>query len=295
MCPFTVNIYIWPGFADIRMRAVFNEVLGKDVLIPEEPRRIVSLSPAITESLFLLGLGKEIVGVSAFCARPPEARNKRKVGSYSTTNIDALRSLKPDLIFTITGYQRSLGLKLTDEFSVYPIALPVSVSGIVDTIIKVGLVVGRIDEARNLASSLLRNLANLSLVQTRPKVYVEIDLGGPVSFGAYSYIVDAFGYLGASTLFDGVMSEWLTPDLVKVPEMDPDVFVYEAKMYSKFSRDDFERMIDKRGWRGMRAIRSGNYMKTPGPLDFLAHHGPSFITEALPWISANLSNIKKDA
>jgi ABC-type Fe3+-hydroxamate transport system substrate-binding protein len=278
----------------MKMRSVFNEVLGKDVPIPEEPHRIVSLSPAITESLFLLGLGKEIVGVSAFCARPPEARNKRKVGSYSTTNIDVLRSLKPDLIFTITGYQRPLGLKLTDEFSVYPIALPVSVSGIVDTIIKVGLVVGRVDEARNLASSLLRSLAKLRPVQTRPRVYVEIDLGGPVSFGAYSYIVDAFGYLGASTLFDGVMSEWLTPDLAKVQEMDPDVFVYEAKMYSKFSRNDFERMIDKRGWRGMRAIRSGNYMKTPGPLDFLAHHGPSFITEVLPWISANLSDIKKD-
>jgi iron complex transport system substrate-binding protein len=277
------------------MRSIFNEVLGKEIHVPEEPCRIVSLSPAITESLFLLGLDDNIVGVSAFCVRPAEARKKRKVGSYGTTSIDVLRSLKPDLIFTITGYQRPLGLKLSDEFSVYPIALPVSVSGIVDTIIKVGLVVGRVDRARNLASSLLRRLSGLMSVGHRCRAYIEIDLGGPVSFGAYSYIVDAFNYLGVSTLYDEVMTEWLKPELEEVPKMDPDVFVYEAKMFSKFNNDDFEQMINKRGWRSMRAIMLGNYFMTPGPLDFLAHHGPSFITEALPWLLAKLSNAKKDA
>ena len=53
---------------------MFNEVLGFEVEVPDAPERIVSFSPAATEALFMLGLGERVAGVSAFCARPPEAR-----------------------------------------------------------------------------------------------------------------------------------------------------------------------------------------------------------------------------
>ena len=84
--------------------------------IPDNPKRIISFSPAVTETLFMLGLGENIVGVSAFCARPEEARKKRKVGSYNSVSFDLLRSLHPDLIFTVTGYQREFALKLSETF-----------------------------------------------------------------------------------------------------------------------------------------------------------------------------------
>lgn len=270
------------------MVGLFNEVLGKEVEIPDSPLRIISLSPAITETLFALGLGEKIIGVSAFCARPAEARLKRKVGSYSTTNTDLLKEMKPDLILAITGYQRDLALKLSQEFPVYPLSLPISVSGVIDTVVKVGLVVGEQDRAWELASSLTRKLAGVTPISGKPRVYVEIDLGGPVSFGAHSYITDALHLLGATTLFDRVRSEWLTPDLGAVKVADPDAIFYEAKMYSAFGKQDLGRLIDKRGWNELKAVRSGSCFLTPGPLDFLAHHGPSFITEAIPWLSERL-------
>lgn len=269
--------------------SVFNEVLGKEVALPDRPRRIMSLSPAITETLFLLGLGDRIVGVSAFCARPDEARQKRKVGSYSTINVDLSRELKPDLILAITGYQRNLALKLSSEFPTYPLTLPVSVSGIVDMVVKVGLVTGEQDMAWELSSKLARKMADARPASRKLRAYVEIDLGGPVSFGGHSYITDAFHLLGASTLFDRVRSEWLTPDLKEVESASPDVLFYEAKMYSKFSRQDLDLLLDGRGWRKLEAVRRESYFLTPGPLDFLAHHGPSFISEAIPWLSGKLA------
>lgn len=272
------------------MVSVFNEVLGKEVMVPERPSRIISLSPALTETLFMLGLEERVIGVSAFCAKPEGARTKRKVGSYSTTNLDLLRAMKPDLIVAITGYQRDLSLKLSAEFPVYPITLPVSVSGIVDMVVKLGLAIGEAEKVWRLSGTLTRTIADTKPVGINPRVYVEIDLGGPVSFGAYSYIVDAMHLLGGSTLFDGVRSEWLTPDLGRVASDDPDVIFYEAKMYSKFDRPDLERLIDKRVWRNLRAVRTNRYFLTPGPLDFLAHHGPSFITDALPWLSQRLGS-----
>ncbi len=274
---------------------VFNEVLGKDVVVPDRPSRIISLSPALTETLFLLGLEERVIGVSAFCAKPEGARTKRKVGSYSTTNLDLLRGMKPDLIVAITGYQRDLSLKLSSEFPVYPITLPVSVSGIADMVVKLGLVIGEAEKAWALSGVLLRTIAETKTAKTKPRVYVEIDLGGPVSFGAYSYIVDSMHLLGGSTLFDGVRSEWLTPDLKQVATEDPDVIFYEAKMYSKFGQLDLERLIDRRGWRSLSAVRANHYFLAPGPLDFLAHHGPSFITETLPWLSQRLDSTSESS
>jgi iron complex transport system substrate-binding protein len=265
------------------MVEIFNEILGKEVRIPERPVRIVSFSPAVTETLFMVGLEPNIVGVSAFCSRPSGAARKRRVGSYNTVNHDLLDELKPDLILTVTGYQREFALQLSETYPVYPLELPVSVAGIVDMVVKVGLVVNVQEKARDLSASLLRQLAS---VQTgkRLKVYVEIDLGGPVSFGSRSYITDAIHLHGASTVYDGSRSEWLTPDPAHVLSADPDVVIFEPKMFATFRREDLERLLEERGWEGMRAVTSGNCFLTPGPLDFLAHHGPSFVTEAMPWL-----------
>jgi iron complex transport system substrate-binding protein len=274
------------------MVRVFNEILGKDVVMADRPIRIISMSPAITETLFMLGLEDRVVGVSAFCARPEAARvrKKRKVGSYSTASADLLAQMKPDLILTITGYQRDLALRLSTDFPVYPLSLPVSVSGIIDMIVKVGLVVNEAERGWALASGLVRMISNSKPIGKRLRTYVEIDLGGPVTFGAYSYITDALHLLGASTLFDGARSEWLTPNLEGVLREDPDVIFYEGKMYSKFDQQDLERLIDERGWRQMDAVRNGRCFLTPGPLDFLAHHGPAFITEVIPWLAERLGS-----
>jgi iron complex transport system substrate-binding protein len=269
--------------------AIFNEVLGKEIEAPDKPARIISLSPSITETLFMLGIGDRVIGVSAFCARPQEARLRRKVGSYGSTNFDVLREMKPDLILVVTGYQKDLALKLGTEFPAYPITLPVSVAGIIDLVVKVGLVVGEPDQVRDISSKLLREVEKARPCGRRPRAYVEIDLGGPVTFGAYSYITDALQLLRARPLFSQVRSEWLKPDLEQVAAEDPDVMFFEGKMYSTFSKADLERLIDKRNWRNLTAVSSNHYFLTQGPLDFLAHHGPSFITEALPWLSEKLA------
>jgi iron complex transport system substrate-binding protein len=62
------------------------------------PKRIISLSPAATEILFAIGLDEEIVGVTRECDYPKKAEKKTKVGEYMNFNLEAIVSLKPDLI-----------------------------------------------------------------------------------------------------------------------------------------------------------------------------------------------------
>ncbi|MDG7008441.1 MAG: ABC transporter substrate-binding protein [Nitrososphaerota archaeon] len=274
------------------MGRVFSEVLGYEVLVPDSPQRIVSFSPAATETLFLLGLGEKVAAVSAFCARPEAARAKRRIGSYNSVRDDALAELRPDLVLTVTGYQREFALRLSKKYPVYPLELPVSVAGIVDFVNKVGLVTGAAEPARELAGSLLRRVGGLGRTSDL-RSYVEIDLGGPVSFGSFSYITDAFRLLGSPQIYEKERSEWLKPDLDWVAAQGPDVIVYEPKMYSSFSAGDVVSLLASRGWEGLRAVGLGNVFVTPGPLDFLAHHGPSFITEALPWLEGRLKSAKE--
>jgi iron complex transport system substrate-binding protein len=267
---------------------VFNEILGTGVRIPEIPSRIVSFSPAATETLFEIGAGENIVGVSAFCARPPEAKEKRRVGSYNTVREELLDELKPDLILAVTGYQREFAVKLSRKYPVYPLELPISVAGIVDFVVKVGLVAGMPDRARDLAATLLRKIGGLGRVPEL-RAYVELDLGGPVTFGAYSYITDAFRVLGASSVCESERSEWLKPDLTAIAGHDPDLIIYEPKMFTAFDEKNLRSLIDSRGWSGLRAVGAGNVFLTPRPLDFLAHHGPSFVTVGLPWLQDALT------
>ncbi len=66
------------------------------------PKRIVSLAPSMTEILFALGLGDNIVGVTTFCDYPEEARKKPKIGGMSNPSLEAVLSLKPDIVVLTT-------------------------------------------------------------------------------------------------------------------------------------------------------------------------------------------------
>jgi iron complex transport system substrate-binding protein len=65
---------------------------------PATPQHIVSLTPSITETLFALGLGDRVVGVTRFCDYPPEARQRPQVGGYADPDVEAVLALEPDLV-----------------------------------------------------------------------------------------------------------------------------------------------------------------------------------------------------
>lgn len=66
------------------------------------PRRIVSLAPSMTEILYALGLGDSIVGVTTFCDYPEDAKKKSKIGGMSNPSLEAVLSLKPDIVVLTT-------------------------------------------------------------------------------------------------------------------------------------------------------------------------------------------------
>ncbi|MEM3215224.1 MAG: ABC transporter substrate-binding protein [Conexivisphaerales archaeon] len=270
------------------MRRVFCELTGQELILPDKIERIVSLSPAVTETLYLLGLGKEVVGVTAFDVHPEEVRGKPIIASYNRVSKRKLSDLKPDIIFTVTGYQRDTALELSKLYPTYIIELPASIASIVDMVIKIGIATGKIDESRILSKNLLSSLSNVH-DRLHGRVYVEIDLGGPVTFGSYSYITDGLFEIGLNNIFSDHLTEWEKPDFDAVKSANPDYIIYEPKMYRQIKQEVVLNMLRDRGWKGI----DSKVLVTPGPYDFLAHHGPSFITTALSWIVANAQKAVK--
>ena len=84
------------------------------------PARIVSTAPSSTETLFALGLGKNVVGVSQYCEYPPEVKSLPRVGSYVKPNVEAIVRLRPELVVlqkhegSIAGQLHGLGVRTVE-------------------------------------------------------------------------------------------------------------------------------------------------------------------------------------
>lgn len=95
--------------------------MGREVKIPDEPNRIVSLVPSQTEYLFDLGLSDRVLGATKFCIHPQaEVEKVQKIGGTKTPDLELIRDLKPDLIIGNKEENRKEHiLELEREFPVW--------------------------------------------------------------------------------------------------------------------------------------------------------------------------------
>src|SRR6478736_2479630 len=76
------------------------------------PHRIVCLTEETTETLYLLGEGDRVVGISGYTVRPPEARAKPKVSAFINARFDKIEALRPDLVLAFSDLQADIAAEL---------------------------------------------------------------------------------------------------------------------------------------------------------------------------------------
>src|SRR4026208_659621 len=111
------------------------------------PSRIVCLTEETTETLYLLGEGHRIVGVSGYTVRPPEARRKPRVSAFINARFDKIEALRPDLIPAFSDLQADIAAELIRRGYTVVTFNQRSVAEILQMIVIVGALVGRIDRA----------------------------------------------------------------------------------------------------------------------------------------------------
>jgi iron complex transport system substrate-binding protein len=143
----------------------------------ENCRRIVSMAPSITETLYVLGLGDRVVGVTRYCAYPAEVQSLPKVGGFLDPNFEAIMALKPDLVILLEEHERSLpgfqklGLETTVVCHKY-------ITGIVDSLRTIGKICGLQSRGNQVADDIQMRMDRLRAKTARtkrPKVMIAID------------------------------------------------------------------------------------------------------------------------
>lgn len=130
------------------------DFLNRDVKIPARPKRILSLSPATTEILFLLGLEKNIVGVTSDCNFPAQALKKPKIGKFGFIDLEKVVSLKPDIIFATSDMNKQLDV--LKNYKVPLIALnTTNLNSVLENVELIGKLTSRQRQAKKLRMALL--------------------------------------------------------------------------------------------------------------------------------------------
>ncbi len=141
------------------------------------PERIVTMAPSVTETVFALGLGDRVVGVTDYCVYPPEAIDKPKIGGFLNTNFERIVGLHPDAVILLQSSGR-------DPSAFRKLRLPflqlnhLNVEGILESIEKIGSACGAEDKATAIVTDIRRRLdriAEKTAGRPRPRVMIAID------------------------------------------------------------------------------------------------------------------------
>src|SRR5580765_1065747 len=145
--------------------------------MPRYPTRIVCLTEETTETLYLLGQGERIVGVSGYTVRPPEARLKPKVSAFINAKFDKIASLEPDLVLAFSDLQADLVAELVRRGMNVVVFNQRTIAEILQMIRMLGGLVGCQGEAELLADRLSADLDRIreaaSHFSSRPRTFFE--------------------------------------------------------------------------------------------------------------------------
>jgi iron complex transport system substrate-binding protein len=202
------------------------------------PARIVSTSPSITETLFALGLGDRVVGVSTYCRYPEAVATLPKVGTFLRPDAEVIARLKPDLVIVHAGPHdvvRQLGTLSIPSATVDRGTLP----SVYSSIREIGAAAGAADRAERLVAELQRRLDRVrAAVAGRPRKKVLIIVGRRagtltdlVGVGSGSYLSDLVEIAGGVNVLGARgLPDYPQISMESVIRMAPDVIVDAGDM-----------------------------------------------------------------
>jgi iron complex transport system substrate-binding protein len=225
------------------------------------PSRIVCLTEETTETLYLLGEGDRVVGVSAYTVRPPEARRKPKVSAFINANFDKIGALAPDLVLAFSDLQADIARELIRRGHAVYTFNQRSVAEILQMIRIVGALVGAADRGEALAATLERGLDDLRRASqpapraSRPKVFFE-EWPEPLISGI-RWVEELIEIAGGEPIFPELRDRPLAKDRIVDPaavvERNPDVVIASwcGKKVKKTA------IAGRPGWDRVRAVARG--------------------------------------
>lgn len=206
--------------------------LGRSIEVPARAERIVSLAPSITEILFALGAGDRVIGVTSYCDYPPEARLKESVGDTLKPSVERIVALRADLVIISTASQVEAFVQKLEELGI-PVYVsdPRSLDGVLESIDRMGQLIGAPLRARQLTGELRNRIASVeSLVKGTSPTSVLVILGTEplITAGAASFINDLVTRAGGRSVSADVSGDYPQYSLETAVAKQPQVILLQA-------------------------------------------------------------------
>jgi iron complex transport system substrate-binding protein len=242
--------------------------------------RIVSLIPSLTEDLFAIGAGPEVVGVSDYTDYPARAKSLPVVASFSSIDAERIAKLHPGLVVgtasqrLLVGDLRRIGLHvelLADD----------SYDELFASIARLGTLTGHEGEATALARRLRARTAALVAgvpPGPQPRVFVVLGTSPIYTVGDGSYIAHLIALAGGRNA-SGIADPYARYGAEALVAAQPDVIVADAM-------SGFRAVAGSLPWRALRAVRTG-HAYVLDDADILERPGPRY-NDGLAWLIAHL-------
>ncbi len=255
------------------------------------PRRIVCLTEETTETLYRLGLGERVVGVSGYTVRPPEARKKPRVSSFLDADFGKILALEPDLVLGFSDLQAELGAELARRGVPVYLFNQRSLSEILQAVRVIGSLVGASGPAEQLADALEANVERLAAenatLPRRPRVFFE-EWHEPLISGI-RWVSELLEVLGADDVCvetraqQGAKGRIFTPE--EVARRDPELVI--ASWCGRHAKK--EKLLARPGWGEVAAVKADQLYEVKSA--FVLQPGPALFTDG----AAQLARIVRAA
>jgi iron complex transport system substrate-binding protein len=241
---------------------IVTDDVGREVKIPVEVNRIVTLAPNLTEIVYALGLGEKLVGDTNECDKPPAAKSKPHVGEPQNPSLEAIVALHPDLVLATTAINR---VETADALKRLGIAVYTSngegqtVLAILDSIQRMAELMVAKAKGADLVAQLRRRLDELhARLEDRPLIHVlfVVWLDPLTTIGQNTFIADALRWAGAESV---VLSKqnWPQISLEEVVRLQPEYIVF-AGSHGESRATELADLRARPVWRDLGAVQVGH-------------------------------------
>lgn len=251
--------------------------LGRTVTLPRPAQRIVALAPSVSEVLFAVGAGGQMVGRHSLSSYPEEVKNITDIGgSMGTYSIETITSLQPELVIAAEINTPEQVKTLEDlGLTVFYLSNPDDLDGLYGMLETVGELTGHEAEVKKLNTSLKERVKKvLRLVEkadTVPLVFYELDGTDPAkpwTSGPGTFLDELIRSAGGKNVGSVLTGEWAQISSEELLVQNPDIILLGDSNYGMTP----EQVAVRTGWDGLKAVNAGNVyafnddlVSLPGP------------------------------
>lgn len=261
------------AFASPAAARTVTDDTGRAVTLPDHPHRILCLTPSITDTVFALGAGSDVAGITDFTRYPAAALSKPSIGGVLRPSLERIAVLHPDLAIGIAGFNDEESIRAIERLGV-PVFLvnPSGLAGLYRSIDSIGRALGREDTAAGLVAWLRsreRRVRHQASLLNQPTVFLAISLDPCITAGKGAFITELIEAAGARSVTGDLPREWVNLNIEAIlPKQPAYVLIFKDSPFG------LEQMRERPGWRALQAVQQGRVlriddrMQIPSPAAF---------------------------